>query len=264
MRILVLVVGIIILLFLSRREGFVDADPCAGLTDTSLSSSISNACLQKMFLDAGCSVTGTAYPSASGKMWWNSSPNGATPVYCDNDNKWPNCGAGNVLNTKNDMKAWATIIDDVHVKGCKGPQCRAVSTPFDLDGGGNAVFLDRQNLTCRADEALSQFRLVRNPAGTLYQYQYTCCKVPGPPGPQGPPGLTGQKGEAGKDGLPGAQGSQGLQGLQGLPGIAGAPGEKGEKGEKGPKGDQGLPGAMGPQGEAGKDGIQGWSPVYQS
>jgi len=256
-RILALLVGIIILLLLSRSEGFADADPCAGLTDNSLASSIPHACLQKMFLEAGCSVMGTAYPATPAKGWWNSSPNGATPVYCnETDIKWPNCGAGNVLTTKNDMKAWASIIDDVHVKGCKGPQCRAVATPFDLDGGGNAVYLDRQNLSCRADEALSQFRLVRNgkdiptvgtKEGTLYQYQYACCKVPGPVGPQGPPG---------KDGV------QGPQGLQGLPGIAGAPGKIGEKGAKG---DQGIPGPAGPVGEegpAGQDGLQGWSPVY--
>lgn len=264
LRILALVAGIIILLFLSQSEGFLDApDPCAGLTDGSLASSISHACLKKMFLDVGCSVTGTAYPSTPDRTWWNSSPNGTTPVYCnETDKKWPNCGAGNVLTTKNDMKAWATMIDDVHVKGCKGPQCRAVATPFDLDGGGNAVYLDRQNISCRADEALSQFRLVRNPAGTLYQYQYTCCKVPGPAGPQGPAGAQGPKGVAGKDGLPGAQGPQGLQGLQGLPGIAGVPGKIGEKG---PKGDQGSPGPIGPQGlqgPAGQDGINGWSPMY--
>jgi hypothetical protein len=46
-RILALVVGIIILLLLSRSEGFADADPCAGLTDTSPASSVSPACLQK-------------------------------------------------------------------------------------------------------------------------------------------------------------------------------------------------------------------------
>jgi len=282
MRILVLIVGIIILLFLSRREGFVDADPCAGLTDTSPASSVSPACLQKIWNDVGCSTIGTVYPPSNYSGWWTQ-----------------NDGAKTLAGIKADMKAWSIMIDDVHVKGCKGPQCRAVSTPLNDEGGGNAVYLDRHSPSCRADEALSQFRLVRQWVGNQfqYQYQYTCCKVPGPPGPQGPPGLTGQKGEAGKgglpgaqgpqglqglqglpgiagapgqkgeagkDGLPGAQGPQGLQGLQGLPGIAGAPGQKGEKGEKGPKGDQGLPGAMGPQGEAGKDGIQGWSPVYQS
>ena len=267
MRILVLIVGIIILLFFSRREGFADADPCTGLTDASLASSISHACLKKMFLDVGCSVTGTAYPSTPDRTWWNSSPNGTTPVYCnETDKKWPNCGAGNVLTAKNDMKAWATMIDDTHVKGCKGPQCRALTTPLNDEGGGNAVYLDRHNVSCRADEALSHFHLVRNWVGNQlqYQYEYTCCKVPGPPGPQGPTGLPGAQGAAGKDGLPGAQGPQGLQGLQGLPGIAGAAGKMGETGLKGA---QGIPGPAGPQGlpgPSGKDGIQGWSPVYQS
>ena len=235
-RILALIVGIIILLLLSRSEGFANADPCAGLTDTSPASSVSPACLQKIFLDVGCSTIGTVYPPNNYSGWWTQ-----------------NNGAKTLAGIKADMKAWATMIDDVRVKGCKGPQCRAVSTPFDLDGGGNAVYLDRQNLSCRADEALSQFRLVRNPAGTQYQYQYTCCKVPGPAGPQGP------SGPSGKDG---AQGPQGPQGLQGLPGIAGAPGKIGEKGVQGMPGPVGSAGPAGPAGPAGQDGLQGWSPVY--
>lgn len=238
-RILALLVGIIVLLFLSRSEGFADADPCAGLTDNSPASSVSPACLQKIWNDVGCSTIGTVYPPSNYSGWWTQ-----------------NNGAKTLAGIKADMKAWSIIIDDVHVKGCKGPQCRAVATPFDLDGGGNAVYLDRQNLSCRADEALSQFRLVRNGAGTQYQYQYTCCKVPGPVGPQGPPGPSG------KDGAQGPQGPQGPQGLQGIPGIAGAPGKIGEKGAKG---DQGIPGPAGPVGEegpAGQDGLQGWSPVY--
>jgi len=178
----------------------------------------------------GCSTIGTVYPPSNYSGWWTQ-----------------NNGAKTLAGIKADMKAWATMIDDVHVKGCKGPQCRAVSTPFDLDGGGNSVYLDRQNLSCRADEALSQFRLVRNPAGTQYQYQYTCCKVPGPAGPPGP---------SGKDGT---QGAQGPQGLQGLPGIAGAPGKIGEKGVQGMPGPAGQKGEQGP---AGQDGLQGWSPVY--
>ena len=258
-RILALIVGIIVLLYLSRTEELFNSDPCAGLTDNSLASSISHACLQKMFLDAGCSVTGTAYPATPAKGWWNSSPNGATPVYCnETDKKWPNCGAGNVLTTKNDIKAWATMIDDVHVKGCKGPQCRALTTPLNDEGGGNAVYLDRHNPSCRADEALSQFHLVQKWVGNQlqYQYEYTCCKVPGPAGPQGPAGQTGPvgpRGPAGKDGA------------QGLPGIDGAPGKIGEKGQKG---DQGIPGPVGsagpagPAGQDGQDGLQGWSPVY--
>lgn len=246
-RIVALIVGIIVLLFLSSSEGFVDADPCAGLTDASPANSVTPACLQKIWNDVGCSTIGTVYPPSNYSGWWTQ-----------------NGGAKTLAGIKADMRAWATMIDDVHVKGCKGPQCRAVATPFDLDGGGNAVFLDRQNLSCRADEALSQFRLVRNPAGTLYQYQYTCCKVPGPVGPPGPAGSQGPKGVAGKDGLPGAQGPQGLQGLQGLPGIAGAPGKIGETGLKGAQGIPGPAGPQGPPGPIGKDGIQGWSPMYQS
>ncbi len=53
--------------------------------------------------------------------------------------------------------------------------CRSMTTPFDLDGGGNAVFLDRHHIGCWNHENLSSFRLGRNSEGNKYQYLYKCC-----------------------------------------------------------------------------------------
>lgn len=206
-------------------DGFA-VDPCQGVTDSTLASAVSDACMQKMWLDAGCSTEGTTYPKTGEKIWYNSSPQGATTVYCDNGaNKWPNCGAGNVGAIKRDMASWASLMGETHVKGCRGPRCRAVTTALNDEGGGNAVYLDRHQLSCRADESLSQMRLVRSGNNT-YQYQYTCCKfptlsgTPGPAGPAGPAGTPGPAGPAGPAGPVGAMGPYGPPGIPGIPGIS--------------------------------------------
>lgn len=248
-KILLLFLLLCIILFYYSTEGF-ESDPCAGLTDGSLASDVSPACLRKMFLNAGCSVNGTAYPKGEYKSWWNSSPNGTTPVGCGQagtPTAWPNCGAGNMGNIKSDMAAWASLMTDTHVKGCRGPQCRVVTTNLDSDGGGNAIFLDRQNIKCGADEFIAQMRLVRGgPNTTQYQYQYTCCKVPTVQGPAGPQGASGSVGPEGPRGI---QGSPGAPGLQGAPGLRGAIGPKGEPGFKGEPGPIGPIGPMGPKGQ---------------
>ena len=75
--------------------------------------------------------------------------------------------------------------------GCKVPndpstyqgydrlKCRTLNTPFNDEGGGNAVYLDRHDLRCESNEMLGQFHLARNGAGQ-YRYDYTCCKVTSP------------------------------------------------------------------------------------
>ena len=249
---------ILLIAFMTYRhtEGFDTPDPCQGVTDTTLASAVSDACLQKMWLDAGCSAEGTVYPATGTKKWYNQSPNGANVVYCDNGaHAWPNCGAGNVGVIKADMAAWASMMDDNHVKGCRGTKCRAVTTPFNDEGGGNAVYLDRHALSCRADEAISQIHLVRSGQGT-YQYQYTCCKMSGPPGP---PGNDGAPGPAGPAGVPGMTGGPGPAGPAGPAGKDGAPGKDGPVGAVGPMGPAGSNGTVGPIGPAGPRGPPGVS-----
>jgi hypothetical protein len=235
-------------------EHFQDADPCAGLTNDTNATQIPVACIQKLLRDEGCGTKGGIYPpdDPNWKGWYRSAPNGNQVVYCDNGaHAWPNCGAGNFGVVKADIHAWATMFDDVHVKGCMGPQCRVAMTPLNADGGGNAVYLDRQDVRCNADESLTRFHLVRNPQGTQYQYQYVCCKNQGPAGPAGPIGPSGKDGVAGPSGVPGVAGSAGRDGKDGVAGPAG------KDGVMGPMGPAGKDGVMGPMGPAGKDGAMG-------
>lgn len=177
-------------------DGFA-ADPCQGITDATLGSAVPDACMQKMWLDAGCSTEGTVYPKTGEKHWYNSGQ------------------GGNVGAIKRDMAAWASLMGDGHVKGCRGPRCRAVTTPFNDEGGGNAVFLDRHQLSCRADESISQMHLVRS-GNNSYQYKYTCCKFPTQSGPPGPPGPVGPAGSSGPVGPAGAMGPYGPPGIPGI------------------------------------------------
>jgi len=242
-RLIFLLLAIVTMVYYVRIEGFVNAvDPCAGLTDATPANAISNACLQKMFLEAGCSVNGTAYPPSTGNTWWNSVT-----------------GAGTVGGAKADMKAWATLMDDAHVKGCRGPQCRGVTTPLDADGGGNAIYLDRQRLVCNADESLSGFHLIRGgPNNTQYQYEYMCCKnLVGPAGAQGPAGPAGPAGIQGSIGPAGPAGPVGPVGPVGPAGSAGPAGAQGPVGPAGPDGLTGKDGTMGPMGPIGPAGPAG-------
>jgi hypothetical protein len=82
-------------------------------------------------------------------------------------------------------------------------QCRYLSTPWNDEGGGNAVFLDRHDVSCNQNEMLNRFHLQRSNRGT-YRYDYTCCTIPpGPPGPPGPAGPSGSSGAIGPQGVPG-------------------------------------------------------------
>jgi len=91
-------------------------DPCAGLTDDSLASSVSVECLRKILTDEGCTDQGTIWPADDYNGWWRQSPRGTTTVYCDNQGT--PCGAGNYATVKSDIHAWATMTDDIHVAGC--------------------------------------------------------------------------------------------------------------------------------------------------
>ena len=68
--------------------------------------------------------------------------------------------------------------------------CRTLHTPFDEDGGGNAVYLDRQNVRCGPNETMRGFRLVRewSPSGPTgkYRYDYECCQSRVPQGASNP------------------------------------------------------------------------------
>jgi hypothetical protein len=77
------------------------ADPCAGLVDDSLASTIPAKCLQKIFKDEGCTEEGTRYPGDDYNGWWRKDD-----------------GGGNYANVKRDINAWATMQDADHLAGC--------------------------------------------------------------------------------------------------------------------------------------------------
>ena len=54
------------------------------------------------------------------------------------------------------------------------PVCREVETGANDDGNGNALYLDRHDVRCGADEIMQSFKLVRS--GKKIKYVYSCCK----------------------------------------------------------------------------------------
>ena len=52
---------------------------------------------------------------------------------------------------------------------------RDVATTMNDDGGGRSEFLDRHDVKCNSNEALTKIKLVRNyPTNNKYQFQYQC------------------------------------------------------------------------------------------
>ena len=108
-------------------------------------------------------------------------------------------------------------------------ECRSVSTPWNDEGNGNALYLDRQDVVCNKDELINRFHLQRSGKGT-YRYDYNCCKVgngsagpAGIPGPIGPAGIQGPVGPRGAIGPAGPPGPSGIQGPVGPIGPIGPP-----------------------------------------
>lgn len=62
--------------------------------------------------------------------------------------------------------------------------CRTLHTPWDADGNGNAVYLDRQNVECGPNESIKRLRLVREWGSSghtgKYRYDYECCQSRAP------------------------------------------------------------------------------------
>jgi hypothetical protein len=128
--------------------------------------------------------------------------------------------------------------DDLNVEGfAMKLSCRNSYTPWNFEGGGNAIFLDRHNVKCDSNELLSQFQLTRqqqDDGNIYYRYDYRCCTLPdSEKGPKGDTGSQGPKGDIGP------QGPKGDIGPQGPIGPSGSKGEMGPIGPMGPMGPQG-------------------------
>ena len=143
--------------------------------------------------------------------------------------------------------------------------CRDTATGWNAEGGGNAIYLDRHDVRCGANEMLSQFQLQRS-GGGHWRYLYKCCSVNEVSGPRGPQGAQGAQGVQGPQGAKGDQGPQGLlgpigpigpKGADGAKGVAGNAGPAGPAGPMGPGGLGGPAGAVGPKGATGAAGPVG-------
>lgn len=105
---------------------------------------------------------------------WNDE-GGGNAVFLDRHNV--DCGANNVLTrTHLRRKGDGNYQYEYSCARSNRPlKCRKATTGFNDEGDGNSVYLDRHNVECNGDEALSQFHLQRSGLGT-YQFQFTCCK----------------------------------------------------------------------------------------
>ncbi|MDH3210450.1 MAG: PASTA domain-containing protein [Burkholderiaceae bacterium] len=96
-------------------------------------------------------------------------------VYLDRQNV--DCGANAVLTKFHLARGSGTVRYDYSCAPSKVPlKCRDTATAFNDEGGGSAVYLDRHDVRCKADEAISQFRLLRSGRATFH-YTYRCCSV---------------------------------------------------------------------------------------
>lgn len=56
-------------------------------------------------------------------------------------------------------------------------KCHDKTTAWDLHGGGDVVYLDRQQVQCSQQEVLSYFHLQRNRERDRVRYEYKCCSI---------------------------------------------------------------------------------------
>ena len=59
-------------------------------------------------------------------------------------------------------------------------RCNTRYTPYNKDGGGNFVYLDRHQVGCGQNEMMVSMGLVRDSSHKNYRYKYTCCTTPYP------------------------------------------------------------------------------------
>ncbi len=129
----------------------------------------------KMSYDYTCLYGGNLGQSQIKSTQLDNGSNGNT-IFLDRHNI--DCGNNAVLSQ---LKLNIVGVDqkykyDYTCKAGTNLKCRQLNTEYDSDGGGNSSFLDRHNIQCNPNEALSRLQLVRD-ATDKYRYDYTCCSV---------------------------------------------------------------------------------------
>lgn len=95
-----------------------------------------------------------------------------------------NCGNNAVLSSVELMEEEAklnynyTCLPSFHKMDCSIKKTTPFSSYIDSNGNTSIYPLEQHDIKCGPDEAISQFKLVKNPDATKneYRYEYTCCK----------------------------------------------------------------------------------------
>ena len=128
--------------------------------------------------DYTCTTGGNFGAGVAKGTPWNDEGGGNT-VYFDRHDV--DCGANNVISRVH-LQRYGNgnfHFDYTCLPSNVGLNCQTLSTPWNDEGGGNAVYLDRHDLVCPPETALSRFKLNRSGGGT-YRYDYTCCGYQNP------------------------------------------------------------------------------------
>jgi hypothetical protein len=103
---------------------------------------------------------------------------GGNMDYLDKHNV--DCGTDSVISQ---FALWKPLWGDKigYAYGClkstKPLTCRDLRTDFNEKGNDATIeYLDRHNLSCDPDEAISRFQYVRGENGKKIAYEYRCCK----------------------------------------------------------------------------------------
>ena len=104
---------------------------------------------------------------------WNSDGRG-NAVYLDRHNVA--CRWGFSLKKFRLLRAGSKLSYEFECCKTHTSTCRWVYNSFSDDGNGNAVYLDRQPVSCNRDELLGSFQLQRNSHHNKWRYQRLCCK----------------------------------------------------------------------------------------
>jgi hypothetical protein len=128
------------------------------------------------FVNGGANVTDNAIESTTRKSTPSNDSGGGNNIYLDRH--YVGCDEGGFISQFK--------LDHMGIPGkyqynytcnkTKKPlKCRVVMNNPTDNGGGNAVYLDRQDVKCNDDEVINGFQLFR-PSENTIAYSYRCCK----------------------------------------------------------------------------------------
>ena len=155
------------LIYLDRHD--VACPDKAGMTRFHLTRRGDNKYAQEYSCLAGSDFSDASNLTTPANDW-----GGGNTVYLDRHNVA--CPEGSVINQ------WRLLRpkdNQIHIsyKCSKVPglgSCENLSTPWNDEGRGNAVYLDRHDVKCPGNKMLTKHLLVRSGKGT-YRYDFTCC-----------------------------------------------------------------------------------------